>query len=112
MSSRMVRRIEWRLEQAAMLRKYFKDGESICSTPFDAAGLQSLQFVFYPCGYLGAKEGFCSLFLYCPCGSLLKCWLTVGKARRETRMSNEQQGFLGRTNFCRFDSCLDGTDDV
>mmetsp|Transcript_25513 Transcript_25513/g.79539 ORF Transcript_25513/g.79539 Transcript_25513/m.79539 type:complete len:768 (+) Transcript_25513:41-2344(+) len=112
MSSRMVRRIEWRIEQASSLRRYFADGESICSSNFDAASLKDLQFVFYPLGYPGAREGYCSLFLYCPDGSLLKCWLSIGKVRKEVRMSSDQQGYLGRTNFCRWDTCMEADDSV
>merc|ERR1712194_512990 len=41
-----------------------------------------------------------------------KCWLSVGKQRREARSSSDQQGFLGRTNFCRYDLGMDATDDT
>merc|ERR1719487_1796370 len=36
MKSRMVRRIEWRLEQGSALRKCFPAGECVCSTTFEA----------------------------------------------------------------------------
>ena len=31
------------------------------SASFNAAGIEGLQLIFYPCGYGGATEGFCSL---------------------------------------------------
>lgn len=113
MRSRMVRQIEWRLERASMLRRCFPEGECACSTTFEAAGVDGLQLVFYPSGYKGAREGFCSFFLQCPAGSMLKCWLAAGKQRREAsaRLTFEKPGFFGRTNFCRFDSCVDPSDD-
>jgi hypothetical protein len=111
MNSRMVRKIEWRLENASQLRRYFAEGESLCSTKFEAAGLGNLQLVFYPTGYIGAKDGHCSLFLYCPGGTALHCWLLAGKQRREARHAFEESTFFGRTNFCRFESCVELSDD-
>lgn len=110
--SGMVRRIEWRIEKASQMRKCFPENECICSTAFEAAGVQDLQLVFYPSGFTGAREGFCSFFLHCPAGSQLKCWLSVGKQRREARVSFDKTGYFGRTNFCRFDGCIDATDDT
>ncbi|CAL1145539.1 unnamed protein product [Cladocopium goreaui] len=110
--SGMVRRIEWRLEKASHLRKCFPENECLCSTTFEAAGVDDLQLVFYPSGYVGAREGFCSFFLHCPAGSMIKCWLSVGKHRREAKCAFEKPGFFGRTNFCRFDNSIDTTDDT
>lgn len=110
--SGMVRRIEWRLEKASQLRKCFPENECLCSTTFEAAGVDDLQLVFYPSGYVGAREGFCSFFLHCPAGSMIKCWLSVGKHRREAKCAFEKPGFFGRTNFCRFDNSIDTTDDT
>eukprot|EP00927_Polykrikos_kofoidii_P080944 TRINITY_DN7799_c0_g2_i1.p1 TRINITY_DN7799_c0_g2~~TRINITY_DN7799_c0_g2_i1.p1 ORF type:complete len:838 (-),score=135.87 TRINITY_DN7799_c0_g2_i1:107-2461(-) len=112
MRSRMVRRIEWRLEQASSLRRLFVEGECACSTPFEAAGMSGMQLVFYPSGYTGVKENYCSLFLHCPGGTALRCWLWAGKQKREARLSFENAGFLGRTNFCRYDSCVEADDSV
>jgi hypothetical protein len=111
MNSRMVRRIEWRLDNASLLRRCFPEGQSLCSTKFEAAGVGNLQLVFYPSGYQGAKEGYCSYFLCCPGGSALKCWLLAGNQRREAKLVLEEAGFFGRTNFCRFDSCVEPADD-
>eukprot|EP00931_Biecheleriopsis_adriatica_P103146 TRINITY_DN78025_c0_g1_i1.p1 TRINITY_DN78025_c0_g1~~TRINITY_DN78025_c0_g1_i1.p1 ORF type:complete len:754 (+),score=164.83 TRINITY_DN78025_c0_g1_i1:46-2262(+) len=110
--SSMVRRIEWRIEKASQMRRFFPENECICSTTFEAAGVDDLQLVFYPSGFMGAREGFCSFFLYCPAGVMLKCWLSVGKNRREARFAFEKPGYFGRTNFCRFDSCIDPDDTV
>jgi len=112
MRSRMVRRIEWRVEQASALRRCFPEGECLCSTSFEAAGIEGLQLVFYPSGYVGARDGYCSFFLHCPAGSFLRCWLSIGKQRREGRLSFERPGFYGRTNFCRFEFCIDTSEDI
>jgi len=77
MKSRMVRRVEWRVEQASILRQCFPPGESIRSQEFDAAGIEGMQLIFYPSGYTGAAEGYCSLFLFAPAGVtliLVVCW--------------------------------------
>eukprot|EP00913_Durusdinium_trenchii_P014827 g13904.t1 len=108
--SGMVRRIEWRLEKASQLRKCFPENECLCSTTFEAAGVDDLQLVFYPSGYLGAKEGFCSFFLHCWAGSMIKCWLSVGKHKREAKCGFEKPGYFGRTNFCRFENSIDPDD--
>jgi len=110
--SGMVRRIEWRLEKASQLRKCFPENECLCSATFEAAGVDDLQLVFYPSGYVGAREGFCSYFLHCPAGSMLKCWLSVGKQRREAKCAFEKPGYFGRTNFCRFENSIEPTDDT
>lgn len=111
MQSRMTRRVEWRVEQASLLARCFPEGESMCSSSFEAAGLQGLQLVFYPSGLTGAKEGFCSFFLYCPGGSSLRCWLHAGRERREARVAFDQPGCFGRSNFCRLESCTEKVGD-
>mmetsp|Transcript_22080 Transcript_22080/g.50473 ORF Transcript_22080/g.50473 Transcript_22080/m.50473 type:complete len:759 (-) Transcript_22080:26-2302(-) len=113
MRSRLVRRIEWHIDQASSLQRCFPEGHPICSAPFVAAGLEGLQLVFYPSGYTGVKEGYCSLFLYCPAGTFLRCWLSAGSQRREARLSSDTRpGFFGRTNFCRFENTMNQHDDV
>lgn len=111
MNSRMIRKIEWRVENASMLRRCFPPNEPICSTAFSAAGVDGMQLVFYPSGYKGSTEGFCSLFLYCPAGCTLKCHLLIGNQKREASHSFEEPGAFGRTNFCRFEPIVDETDD-
>lgn len=112
MRSRMVRRIEWRLEQASSLRRLFAEGECACSAPFEAAGMSGMQLIFYPSGYTGVREGYCSFFLHCGGGTSLRCWLWAGKQKREARVSFEHAGLLGRTNFCRYENCIDHADDT
>ncbi|CAJ1371252.1 unnamed protein product [Effrenium voratum] len=107
MRSRMVRRVEWRLEQAGMLRKCFPPGESMCSASFNAAGIEGMQLIFYPCGYNGATDGFCSLYLYAPAGATLRCNLFVGDQKRDANHTFEVAGAFGRTNFCRFEAGMD-----
>jgi len=111
MRSRMVRRIEWRIDHASTLRRLFPEGECLCSTTFEAAGVEGLQLVFYPSGYSGVRDGCCSYFLHCPAGSVLRGWLSIGKLRREARIAYERPGFYGRTNFSRFDQSIDTATD-
>jgi hypothetical protein len=112
MQSRMVRKIEWRVEQASLLRKCFPPNECLCSATFSAAGIEGMQFVFYPSGYKNATEGYCSLFLYGPAGATLKCWLSAGNQKREASHTFDEPGAFGRTNFCRFESSIDDSEDV
>lgn len=112
MKSRLVRAVEWRIEQASLLRRCFPSGEAMCSKEFHAASLEGLQLVFYPSGYAGATEGFCSIFLFAPAGAMMSCTLTAGKERREATHAYEQNGAYGRTNFCRLEACIDESDDT
>mmetsp|Transcript_46485 Transcript_46485/g.116903 ORF Transcript_46485/g.116903 Transcript_46485/m.116903 type:complete len:750 (-) Transcript_46485:172-2421(-) len=112
MRSRMVRRVEWRLEQASMLRRCFPPGEPMCSVAFAAAGVENLQLMFYPCGYGGATDGFCSLFLYAPAGATMKYILYCGSHRRDAQNFFEESGAYGRTNFCRFESVVEEDTDT
>merc|ERR1719379_762476 len=112
MLSRMTRRVEWHIEHAGQLLSSFPEGEPICSTAFQAAGIDGLQLVLYPSGYTGAKEGYCSCFLYCPGASSLHCWLSVGNQKREAKLCFENGGFYGRTNFCKFEHVVDMASDV
>lgn len=111
MRSRMVRRIDWRLEQAGMLRRCFPPGEAICSVPFAAAGIENMQLMFYPSGYNGCTDGYCSFFLHGPAGTTLKCSLLAGTQRRDASHFFAESGAFGRTNFCRYDSAIDEEED-
>jgi hypothetical protein len=110
-NSRMVRKVEWRVENASLLRQCFPPDECICSTAFAAAGVDGMQFIFYPSGYKGATEGYCSLFLFGPAGATLKCFLSAGGQRRDASNSFEQPGAFGRTNFARFESVVNEGED-
>jgi len=71
-----------------------------------------MQFIFYPSGYAGATDGFCSFFLYCPGGVTLRSWLCAGKQRREVHHSFREAGAYGRTNFCRYEGLADEDTDT
>jgi len=107
MRCRLVKSVEWRIDQASWLPHCFPPGEALCSTDFGAAGIEGLQLVFYPSGYCGATEGYCSLFLYAPAGAFIKCVLYAGKERRDANHIFEKPGAFGRTNFCQFDTCVE-----
>jgi len=112
MQSRMVRRIEWLVEHASHLPQRFPPRQQMCSPVFSAAGVEGMQLIFYPSGYTGATDGFCSFFLYCPGGVTLRCWLSAGKQRREAHHSFGEAGAYGRTNFCRYDGLVDEDTDT
>jgi len=106
--SRAVRRVQWRLEDAHLLRRQFAKGQSICSTAFEAAGIIGMQLIFYPNGCKATREDFCALFLSCPAGYTVRCWLWAGRWRKEARSEpSGKQSLFGRVNFCRFDSCVE-----
>jgi len=126
MKSHMLRRVEWRIEQASSLRNCYAPGRCICSVPFVAGGMDGLQLVFYPSGFTGARPGQCSFFLartqdlaFSRPGSgglknlqNLQVYLRIGKNRYEASPVPEQPYFFGRANFCRFETCLDSADDT
>mmetsp|Transcript_49713 Transcript_49713/g.89357 ORF Transcript_49713/g.89357 Transcript_49713/m.89357 type:complete len:818 (-) Transcript_49713:14-2467(-) len=107
MQAKMVRRAEWQITNALALLASFPKLKPICSPIFQAAGVEGLQFVFYPNGYTGASEGFCSFFLFCPAGVTMKCQLGAGKQSRDTSNSFKEAAAFGRVNFCRLDSAVD-----
>eukprot|EP00931_Biecheleriopsis_adriatica_P006576 TRINITY_DN107964_c0_g1_i1.p1 TRINITY_DN107964_c0_g1~~TRINITY_DN107964_c0_g1_i1.p1 ORF type:complete len:829 (-),score=211.88 TRINITY_DN107964_c0_g1_i1:72-2558(-) len=110
--SRATRRVQWRLENAPLLRQSFGQDQAVRSTAFQAAGISGLQLVFYPSGYAGARPGFCSVFLSCPPGCTVRCWLWAGRWRREARAEPEDKpDMLGRVNFCRFENVVDPVDE-
>lgn len=99
MKSCMVRRIEWRLEQAAGLKALFPRGECVSSTVFSAAGMEGLQLIFYPNGCASAPSGFSSFFMHCPGEVMPKAWLHIGKHRVEAIQEDVQKGWVGRVKF-------------
>jgi len=113
--SRATRRVQWRLENGPLLRQSFTQGQAVRSTAFQAAGINGLQFVFYPQGYAGARAGFCSVFVHVPPGcARVRCWLWAGRWRREAKADEpgDKPDLVGRINFCRFENCLDPTDNA
>jgi len=107
MQSRMVRKVEWRVQHASLLRTCFVRDVAICSPKFNCSGMEGLQFVFYPSGYRTATEGYCSLFIYGPIGATLRCQLSIGKQSRAVNHSFDESGAVGRTNFCSFEGIID-----
>lgn len=113
LKSLLCRRVSWCIDWASALPKSFAKGEPLCSKAFNAAGIEGLKLLFYPSGYTGAKEGYCSFFVLCPPGTSLHCWLGVGKQRRDVRVAfNEAEGLIGRTNFCRLTDVIDASNDT
>lgn len=110
--SRATRKVQWRLENAPLLRQSFAEGQAVRSTAFQAGGISGLQLVFYPQGYAGARSGFCSVFLSCPPGCTVRCWLWAGRWRREAKAEPaDKPDMIGRINFCRFENCVDPMDE-
>jgi len=110
--SRATRKVQWRLENAPLLRQSFAEGQAVRSTAFQAGGISGLQLVFYPQGYAGARPGFCSVFLSCPPGCTVRCWLWAGRWRREAKAEpGDKPDMIGRINFCRFENVVDPMDE-
>merc|ERR1719253_1832634 len=95
-----------------MLRRCFPVDECMCSKPFNAAGVENMQLIFYPSGYHGSTDGFCSLFLFGPAGATLRCFLFAGGQKREASHYFREPGAFGRTNFCRYEACMDDVEDT
>lgn len=110
--SRIVGRVEWRIEQATMLQQCFARGACLCSATFSAAGLSDLQLVFYPSGDKETRELYCGLFLHAPGQEAVQCWLSIGKQRREALGARDRPGFFGRSNFCLFEGSVDKGSDT
>jgi len=71
-----------------------------------------MQLALYPSGYGAVTDGFCSLFLYCPAGCTLHCFLCIAKQVRELQHTWDSPGAFGRTNFCLYDQVIDLVDDT
>jgi len=104
--SSMVRKVEWRLEQASGLKALFPRGECISSNTFNAAGMDGLQLVFYPLGCSSAPSGYCSFFVRCK-DAVPRAWLHVGKHRVEALQEDLYPGWLGRVKFWHSEKFID-----
>merc|ERR1712187_596255 len=72
-------------------------GDSIDSPPFSAAGLDRIQFHFYPRGYeasTGPNQP-CALYLSGPSRTSLKCMLWVGPSSRQLEHRFQRRGDTG-----------------
>lgn len=112
MRSRMVRRVEWRVNHASVLRRVFPPNVPICSPTFVMAGIESMQLVFYPSGYTGSTDGFCSIFVFAPAGSTLNGLLCAGKYKHKVNHTFEMAGAFGRTNYGRYETVVEPDDTV
>jgi hypothetical protein len=112
LGARLVRRVEWNVEQASQLSHYFQVREAICSPAFACGGVEGMQLIFYPSGYTGATAGFCSLYLYCPAGVTLRSQLHLGNQVRDINHYYEEAGAFGRVNFCRYENLWDPKEDT
>lgn len=113
LQSRVVGRVEWRIEQATLLQRCFARGSCLCSVPFAAGGFSNLQLVFYPSGDSESRDNCCSFYLYAPGLEALRCWLVVGKQRRDALAALGRPAFFGRSNFCLYEGTVDkGSDSL
>jgi hypothetical protein len=111
MRSRLVKRVEWRVQHASLLQRCFPHGREICSPTFVAAGIEGMQLVLYPSGYAGATDHFCSIFLFAPAGSTINGHICAHKHKHKIHHTFEMAGAFGRTNFGRFETVI-GEDDT
>mmetsp|Transcript_11374 Transcript_11374/g.27774 ORF Transcript_11374/g.27774 Transcript_11374/m.27774 type:complete len:594 (-) Transcript_11374:870-2651(-) len=110
--SRMLKRVEWKVENASKLQEQFPAGNAMLSPYFAIAGIDRLRFQFFPSGYLdpdenpAAVKGFCSLFLHCPAGTTVNGVLTINMngnvQKRPIEHFYPEAGSFGRTLFCRY----------
>lgn len=97
-----TRRIEWTIDNFADKDQKTAKWTSIWSPKFNAAGMESLQFEFFPKGREKTSyPGFCSLFLWCPSGTKIRYQLWVGSFLRAPD-EDEYTGRIGHghSNFC------------
>lgn len=117
LKNRVVRRVEWRLEGCSRMLEYCGTGQGFDSPIFSAAGLERIQFHFYPRGHDSEKSGerqACGLFLSGPGkGIILKAMLWVGSNNRQMEHRFQRRGDLGgRPRFCPLENQLDCDDSV
>lgn len=113
--NRSVRRIEWRLEGCADMLNMCRAGQSIDSPIFQAAGLERLQFHFYPRGNDDAEGGAqqCALYVSGPTETMLRGALSVGSITRQLEHCFQKRGDTGgRPRFCTLESQIDCEDSV
>mmetsp|Transcript_46434 Transcript_46434/g.105366 ORF Transcript_46434/g.105366 Transcript_46434/m.105366 type:complete len:534 (+) Transcript_46434:50-1651(+) len=103
---RSARRVEWVIDDLQR-RRWVPQGTAFTSPLFSAAGIDRMQLLFYPTGYVTAAEGFCSAFLVAPVGTRVKVDLLVGDKQRTLQHLYEtsDQPF-GRANFCILDEAI------
>lgn len=112
MRNRSVRRIEWKLEGCQRLLELCGPGHAIDSPTFSAAGLQGLQFHFYPKGTDANVQGgsanmWCALYVSGPAKTTLRGNLHVGTFSKPFEHRFQKRGDAGgRPRFCNLETSV------
>jgi len=112
--NRSVRRVEWMLQGCARLLEC-RVGEAIDSPVFSAAGLERIQFHFYPrdTSATGTNSQPCGLYVSGPSRTSLKGMLWVGSTSRQFEHRYQRRGdTAGRGRFCLLEHQVDCSDCV
>lgn len=112
--NRSVRRVEWRLEGCSRLLEC-RVGEAIDSPIFSAAGLEKIQFHFYPrdISATGSNSQPCALYVSGPQRTVIKAMLWVGSFSRQLEHRYQRRGdTAGRSRFCVLENQVDCNDSV
>jgi len=105
-------RVEWRIENISQKMGELHKGAWLESPTFSAAGMSDLKLDFYPNGSSECtKQGFCSLFVWCPANTLARYKLSVGDRTVEFEHRFDKDEPRGRPNFCLLESQMDNVDD-
>mmetsp|Transcript_69309 Transcript_69309/g.122698 ORF Transcript_69309/g.122698 Transcript_69309/m.122698 type:complete len:723 (+) Transcript_69309:53-2221(+) len=115
--NKMVRRVEWKVEGCSRLLEHCEVGKGFDSPIFTAAGIERLQFHFYPRGHEMSGSGGtqpCGVFISGPGrGVTLRGMMWVGVNNRSVEHRFQRKGDLGgRPRFCPLESQLDCDDTV
>jgi len=115
--NRSVRRVEWRVEGCSRLLDMCRVGESVDSPPFSAAGLERIQFHFYPRGYEATNAPPhaqpCALYVSGPVRTTLRGTLWVGSNSRQFEHRFQRKGDAGgRDKFGPLEMQLDCNDAI
>lgn len=107
MRSRLVKRVEWKPEGSLDAWLAMKPGQCWQSVQFALAGVEKIQFRFYPNGQREGPEatkGMCALVVVSPPGSRLTGTLMIGAQKRMIDHTFDRSGTFCRHNFCRLDT--------
>ncbi|CAE8638157.1 unnamed protein product [Polarella glacialis] len=114
--NKLVRRVEWRLEGCSRLLELCEPGKGVDSPFFSAAGLDKIQFHFYPRGMEvdnTAAVQPCGFFLSGPSRTTLRGTLRVGVTAKQLDHRFQKKGDIGgRGRFCNLQTQLDCDDSV
>jgi len=112
--NRSVRRVEWALEGCSRLLES-RVGESVDSPVFSAAGLERIQFHFYPrdISATGSAAQPCALYISGPSHTTLRGMMWVGSASRPLDHRYQRRGdTAGRSRFVNLEHQVDCSDRV